>query len=112
MVVILCLQEVGSSLEGSGTFHPIQCDVSDEDQICEMFKRIRKEHGGVDICINNAGLSWDAPLLSGKTDQWKSMIDVSTISGFSINSCISLTSQFQGSQLTLVNLPQEACKQM
>lgn len=41
-----------------------------------MFKKIQKDLGGVDVCINNAGLSHCAPLLSGSTADWKNMLDV------------------------------------
>ena len=63
-------------MEGLGSFHVIQCDVSKEDQIVNMFSKIRTEHGGLDICVNNAGLAHDAPILTGSYDHWRSMLDV------------------------------------
>ena len=57
--------------------YPEKCDVSNEEEILALFKRIKAEHGGVDVCINNAGFSQDAPLLTGKTGYWKNMLDVS-----------------------------------
>ena len=44
-----------------------------------MFGRIQSELGGVDVCINNAGLAHCAPLLSGSTADWKNMLDVNDI---------------------------------
>ena len=44
-----------------------------------MFGRIQSELGGVDVCINNAGLAHCAPLLSGSTADWKNMLDVNNI---------------------------------
>lgn len=41
-----------------------------------MFKKIQSEHGRLDVCINNAGLSCDSSLLTGKTEDWKQMLDV------------------------------------
>ena len=38
-----------------------------------------KKNGGIDVCINNAGLGTFAPLLSGENDQWREMFDVSDI---------------------------------
>ena len=32
--------------------------------------------GGVDVCVNNAGLAHDAPLFSGTTSDWKEMLEV------------------------------------
>lgn len=32
--------------------------------------------GGVDVCVNNAGVCHDAPLLTGKVEQWRNMFEV------------------------------------
>lgn len=42
-----------------------------------MFSAIKTLHQGVDVCINNAGLAHPEPLLSGKTEGWRTMMDVS-----------------------------------
>lgn len=71
-------QALADSLKGAkGSLTAIQCDVSKDDQILAMFGKIKKEFGGVDVCVNNAGLSHDAPLLTGSTEQWRHMLDVS-----------------------------------
>ncbi|NP_001088432.1 dehydrogenase/reductase (SDR family) member 11 S homeolog [Xenopus laevis] len=44
-----------------------------------MFSAIKTLHQGVDVCINNAGLARPEPLLSGKTEGWKTMIDVNVL---------------------------------
>lgn len=41
-----------------------------------MFAAIKAQHGGVDVCINNAGLAHPETLLNGKTSGWKNMMDV------------------------------------
>ena len=41
-----------------------------------MFEKIMSQFGGVDVCINNAGLAHDAPLLSGATSDWRNMMEV------------------------------------
>lgn len=60
----------------SGTLIPYKCDLSNEEEILSMFSAIKTLHKGVDVCINNAGLAHNEPLLSGKTDGWRNMIDV------------------------------------
>lgn len=47
-----------------------------EDQVVGLFKEIRRELGGVDVCVNNAGLAFSAPLLAQDTAEWKEMLDV------------------------------------
>lgn len=55
----------------------MQCNLREEKEILDMFEKIRVELGGVDICVNNAGLINNAPLLSSPTDKWREMLDVS-----------------------------------
>ncbi|XP_071791030.1 dehydrogenase/reductase SDR family member 11-like [Asterias amurensis] len=63
----------------TGLLHPIKCDLSQEKDILAMFDVIWKKFGGVDVCINNAGLSHAASLLDGDTQKWKHMTDVNII---------------------------------
>lgn len=44
-----------------------------------MFSAIKTLHRGVDVCINNAGLAHNEPLLSGHTEGWRNMIDVNVL---------------------------------
>lgn len=53
-----------------------KCDVRNEDDIKDMFKMARTQFGGVDVCVNNAGLAHNAPLLTGGTDHWRDMLEV------------------------------------
>ena len=43
-----------------------------------MMSAIKSQFGGADICINNAGLAHNAPLLSGSTEMWRQMLEVCT----------------------------------
>lgn len=63
----------------SGTLIPYKCDLSNEEEILSMFSAIKTLHKGVDVCINNAGLAHNEPLLSGRTEGWRNMIDVNVI---------------------------------
>jgi NADP-dependent 3-hydroxy acid dehydrogenase YdfG len=74
------IQNLASRLKGEkGSLHAIQCDLTKEDEILAMFEEISKNFKGVDVCINNAGLSHCAPLLSGDTSQWRQMLDVNVL---------------------------------
>ncbi|XP_066551222.1 dehydrogenase/reductase SDR family member 11a isoform X2 [Amia ocellicauda] len=63
----------------SGTLVPYKCDLSNEEEILSMFSAIKTLHQGVDVCINNAGLAHPEPLLSGRTEGWRNMIDVNVL---------------------------------
>uniref|UniRef100_A0A3Q4N2Z8 Uncharacterized protein n=1 Tax=Neolamprologus brichardi TaxID=32507 RepID=A0A3Q4N2Z8_NEOBR len=58
-----------------GVLVPIKCDLTKEEEILAMFAAIKEQHKGVDVCINNAGLSHPEQLLSGKTSAWKNIMD-------------------------------------
>ncbi|XP_077579217.1 dehydrogenase/reductase SDR family member 11-like isoform X1 [Stigmatopora nigra] len=66
-----------------GILVPFKCDLTHEEDITSMFSAIKKQHKGVDVCINNAGLAHPEPLLSGNTSGWKNMLDVNVL-GLSI----------------------------
>ena len=73
-------QEASSQLqktEVTGTLHGIKCDLSKPDEISAMFAEIKEKYGGVDVCINNAGLAHPSNLLEGETEDWRHMLDVS-----------------------------------
>ena len=58
-----------------GRIIAIKCDLRKESDILAV-EDVCKKNGGIDVCINNAGLAKDAPLLSGQTDLWREMLDV------------------------------------
>ncbi|PIK50630.1 putative dehydrogenase/reductase SDR family member 11 [Apostichopus japonicus] len=89
MKVVVCarklegLQTLAAELnqnKAESSVLPVQCDVSQEAQVLEMFNKIRSEFGRVDICINNAGINLgNAGLLDGSTESWQQIINVNVI---------------------------------
>ncbi|XP_049799437.1 dehydrogenase/reductase SDR family member 11-like [Schistocerca nitens] len=69
--------------DAPGKLHAIEGDVSNEESILAAFKWIKENLKGVDILINNAGVGNDADLISGKTEDWKRILDVNVL-GLSI----------------------------
>ena len=59
------LENFARTLEGPGTFVPVRCDVSQEAEVIAMVQIAKEKFGGVDVCINNAGLNHATPLLQG-----------------------------------------------
>ncbi|XP_061182581.1 dehydrogenase/reductase SDR family member 11-like [Saccostrea echinata] len=81
-----------------GKLIPVKCDLTKEEEILSMFGRIQKELGGVDVCINNAGLAHISPLLSGSTADWRNMLDVNVLA-----LCICTREAFQQMQKNKVD---------
>ncbi|XP_066279927.1 dehydrogenase/reductase SDR family member 11-like [Branchiostoma lanceolatum] len=69
------LQQAGAA----GRLYPVKCDLTVEAEIRAMFDNIESEHGGVDVCINNAGLAMKDPLLTGSFEAFRTMTDVNIL---------------------------------
>ncbi|KAG1701660.1 Dehydrogenase/reductase SDR family member 11 [Nymphon striatum] len=68
-----------SSLNFSGELHGIRCDLTKEEDILTMFAKIKTKYNRLDICVNNAGIGKSAPVLTGSTAEWRSMLDVNVL---------------------------------
>ena len=66
-------QELSSS---SGKLVARRCDVRREEEVKAVFQYARTQFGGVDVCVNNAGLAHMSPILSGSTEEWREMMEV------------------------------------
>ena len=52
------------------------CDVTDEDAVEELIKKIENEVGAVDILVNNAGIIKRIPMCEMKAAEFREVIDV------------------------------------
>ncbi|WP_092864047.1 SDR family oxidoreductase [Quadrisphaera sp. DSM 44207] len=56
-------QEVVDAITGAGgRASAAQADVADEDQVAALFDAVEREHGGVDVVVNTAGIMLLSPL--------------------------------------------------
>jgi len=62
-----------------GKLHAVKCDLTKESDILAVFDYIRQKFGRIDICINNAGFSTNSPLLTGVTNEWRSILEVNVL---------------------------------
>ncbi|MCP5420355.1 MAG: SDR family oxidoreductase [Gammaproteobacteria bacterium] len=60
----------------------IKADVSNEEQVQAMFRRMFDEFGTIDILVNNAGLQKDAPFEEMTLAQWNTVIGVNLTGQF------------------------------
>lgn len=60
----------------------LKADVSNEQEVKEMFKAMFKEFGTIDILVNNAGLQRDAAFHEMTLDQWNKVINVNLTGQF------------------------------
>jgi glucose 1-dehydrogenase len=59
-----------------------QADVSNEGQVQDMFQRMFREFGTIDILINNAGVQKDAPFDQMTLEQWNRVLAVNLTGQF------------------------------
>jgi 3-oxoacyl-[acyl-carrier protein] reductase len=76
------LGEAAERLAGVTGSEPlaVTCDVTDEQQVQNLFASAIDRHGGLDVVVNNAGLGGTADLVDMTDEQWGKVIDV-TLNG-------------------------------
>ncbi|MEM8547168.1 MAG: SDR family NAD(P)-dependent oxidoreductase [Pseudomonadota bacterium] len=57
-------------------------DVRDDDSCKQAIAEIVARHGGLSTLVNCAGVSYIAPVLIGKTEEWQRVVDVNTMGAF------------------------------
>ena len=61
---------------------PVPADVSREDEVRGMFRRVIENFGAIDILVNNAGVQVDAPIDEMTVQQWSRVIDTNLTGQF------------------------------
>ncbi|OQV23149.1 putative Dehydrogenase/reductase SDR family member 11 [Hypsibius exemplaris] len=73
------LKALESEIQGTGTFHGIRCDLTNEKEIIGLFADIEARFGGLDVCVNNAGIAKAGPILEGSTETWTEMLQLNVL---------------------------------
>lgn len=56
--------------------HPAQVDVRDRDAVRELVERTDREHGGLDLLVNNAGTGVGGAISTLTADHWRAQLEV------------------------------------
>lgn len=76
-------EDVVQQIESFGVrAYAAEADVSDEDQVDEMFAHMVNRFGTIDILVANAGLQRDAPVTAMTLAQWHKVIEVNLTGQF------------------------------
>ncbi|XP_047500817.1 dehydrogenase/reductase SDR family member 11-like isoform X2 [Penaeus chinensis] len=73
----LALSKELSGMPGSLT--AMKCDLTKDSEVLNLFSGIKQQFGGVDVCINNAGMSHNHSLLDGTPEEWREMLDLNVV---------------------------------
>lgn len=74
--VVALIQQNGGAAQAWGA------DVCAEDEVKAMVQAMVKRWGRIDVLVNNAGVTRDAPFLRMRDDQWYQVIDIDLTSAF------------------------------
>ncbi len=62
----------------------LQADVSSFDEVAKMFEIVKKKFGGINILVNNAGITMDRTLRKMSQEEWGKVIDVNLNSIYNV----------------------------
>ncbi len=68
--------------------HGYVCDVTKEDQVQAMVKKIEEEVGVIDILVNNAGIIKRIPMVEMTADQFRQVVDVDLNAPFIVSKAV------------------------
>lgn len=77
-------EEAAAQFEQETGIKCYKFDVSDYDAVGAGLAQIESELGPVEVLVNNAGITWDAPFHKMSKDQWDRVIDVDLSSAFNL----------------------------
>jgi len=71
------LQETIDCIRAAGgTAEPIACNVTDSQRVGEVVDEVTKLWGGLQILVNNAGITRDNMILRMKDEQWDAVLNI------------------------------------
>ncbi|MFD7678105.1 bifunctional aldolase/short-chain dehydrogenase [Streptomyces sp. NPDC060187] len=78
-------EEVAAGLGGPDQAVAVRVDVTSEEQIAEAFKAAVLAFGGIDLVVNNAGISISKPLLETTAKDWDLQHDIMARGSFLVS---------------------------
>jgi 3-oxoacyl-[acyl-carrier protein] reductase len=81
---------VSEIVKNGGIATCVKFDVSDFNLVQETIKALEKEHGGIDILINNAGVSRDNLFVKFKEEEWDNTLDTNLKGAFNCSRAVAM----------------------
>ncbi|HEU4456078.1 MAG TPA: 3-oxoacyl-ACP reductase FabG [Longimicrobium sp.] len=81
-------QAAAAGLPGEG-HRGYGCDVASSEACNELVKRVEAEMGGVDVLVNNAGVTRDNLLMRIKDEDWDAVLDTNLRGAFNLMRAVS-----------------------
>ncbi len=65
--------------EAGGVSSVVALDVREVGAVRELVERAARETGRLDVMVNNAGVSFPAPIVDGDPEQWRTMLETNVL---------------------------------
>jgi 3-oxoacyl-[acyl-carrier protein] reductase len=88
-VVVTYKNSIDEDYFDSKNIKHFQCDVADLKAVQELVENIIKEYSGIDILINNAGITKDGLLLRMSEEDWETVLDTNLKGVFNMTKAVS-----------------------
>ncbi|XP_013406455.1 dehydrogenase/reductase SDR family member 11 [Lingula anatina] len=92
MVVVGCarhvedMQKTATDLQDEkGSLIPMKCDLTKTEEIESMFQKIKEQLGGVDVCVNNAGVDLFLNCKTGSLSDTKTMYELNVFAVITVS---------------------------
>ncbi len=84
-------QTVQEIINNGGVATAIKFDISNFSLVQETIKVLEKEHGNIEILINNAGISKDNLFVKFKEEEWDSTLDINLKGAFNCTRALAMS---------------------
>ncbi|WP_130612924.1 3-oxoacyl-[acyl-carrier-protein] reductase [Fluviispira sanaruensis] len=82
---------VGEIVRSGGIATCVQFDVSDFNLVQDTVKALEKEHGSIEILVNNAGVSRDNLFVKFKEEEWDNTLDTNLKGTFNCSRALAMS---------------------
>ncbi len=74
--------------EGNPRIKPCRVDVKDYDAVAKAVEEVAEEFGGIDVCVNNAGITADGLFMMMSPEEWKNVIDINLGGAMNVSNAV------------------------
>lgn len=68
------------SEDGPGAHRSLRCDITRDAELSDAFELVAREHGRLDVLVNNAGVGASGDVTANDRSEWHRVLDVNVVS--------------------------------